>query len=228
MTDKQKPKNGRNFLITFFITLLLVMFLITFVFGINRMYISGNSMLPNLHNKEHAITFNPCWKKDQEYKRGDVIAFRADQVDPHVKIQYPGKKNIDYVKRIIGIPGDKIEFKNHTLYINDKKVNQDFIPKESATKMTEIQNYPENFENWNLTFLSETMKFWNEYSRKNTIKGRIPKDCYFVLGDNRKVSWDSRYFGYVPKSQIIGKLYEFEGNKKERQIVNNYQLKLEK
>jgi signal peptidase I len=116
--------------------------------------------------------------------RGDLVVFK-----------YPKDLSIDYIKRIVGLPGDKITYKDKTLYVNGKKA--------SLKKLSEDQEYEVFEEN----ILNSTYKI--AHSRvSESINGKfnIPEGHYFVLGDNRDNSNDSRYWGYVPESDIIGKV----------------------
>lgn len=147
-----------------------------------REVVSGPSMLPNLHDRQHIVLL-----KQQKIKRFSVIVFDAKGLDP----RQPQHK--DYVKRVIGLPGDKITYtKEGQLYINEKKTPQKFIDK--ATRIITTQNT-------NGTFTLKTLGQQFEWTHQSTT---VPKNSYFVMGDNREVSNDSRYWGFVSKSHIKG------------------------
>lgn len=149
-------KNKRKLiylLILCFSTLILVQNYI----GIVR--VNGDSMEPNLSNHEIYLSN----KKDDNYKRFDIVYFK--------------KAESIYIKRIVGLPNEYLEYKNNTLYINNKIVI-------------------ENFEHG----------FTSDYSIKGGDSTTIPSNSYFVLGDNRTDSLDSRGFGYIRKEEIIGKI----------------------
>ena len=121
------------------------------------------------------------WKQ-AKIKRMSVIVFDAHGEDP------AATQPVDYVKRVIGVPGDTISYKDGKLYVNDKEVPQKFIDEEQRTTGT---------GNWTLSSIA------NKYGwAKNPVK--VPKDSYFVLGDHRSVSNDSRYWGFVKKSKVMG------------------------
>lgn len=116
--------------------------------------------------------------------RGDLVVFK-----------YPKDPSIDYIKRIIGLPGDKIVYKNKNLYINGEK--------SSLKKLSENQTY-ELFEE---SVISSTYKIAHSPKRKSINEEyTVPDGHYFVMGDNRDNSNDSRFWGYVPKSNIVGKV----------------------
>lgn len=93
-----------------------------------------------------------------------------------------------YIKRIIGLPGDSVKVINDQLYINNKKVSEPYL-KAGKKLFSPDSNYTGNFS-----------------LQSRGLGKKVPKDSYFVMGDHRNVSKDSRYFGYVKKSAIIGKV----------------------
>ncbi len=103
----------------------------------------------------------------REPKRGDVVVFI-----------YPEDKKKDFIKRLIGLPGETIEIKGGSIYVNDKQVE------ESIFKQIYYYNRGD--------FGAEGQKIV------------VPKDSYFVLGDNSASSKDSRYWGFVPKENLLG------------------------
>ncbi|MBU0278341.1 signal peptidase I [Gemella sp. zg-570] len=119
-------------------------------------------------------------KVSKNYERGDVIVFHANETD-------------DYIKRIIGIPGDTVEVIDDVLYINGEKFEEPYLEK----KKSELKS---NSKNVNLT-----LDFNIEYLISTKSK-TVPEGSYFVMGDNRPNSTDSRSFGFVKKDTIVGKV----------------------
>lgn len=98
----------------------------------------------------------------------------------------PHTKNTLFIKRIIGVPGDTIKFKNDVLYLNGKKHKEPYLNK--GKKL----------------YANHTL-YTNNFSLSSLQMGKkVPKDCYFVMGDHRNISNDSRYIGYIKKSRIVG------------------------
>ena len=132
-----------------------------------------------------------------EPQRGDVVVFR-----------FPKNTSIDYIKRIIGLPGDKIQVKKGRLYINDKLVErfeQDTYVIDEYVKLPEYYHmYEEALPNGikhNILEISD-----NERMVDNTEEFVVPQDAFFVMGDNRDRSDDSRIsVGFVPKENLVGK-----------------------
>ena len=134
---------------------------------------------------------------DENPKRGDVIVFRK-----------PGDESIDYIKRLIGLPGDTVQVRNGILLVNNKEA------KRLKTNMGKMKNifgqekvfieYKEKFENTNFHKIIESS---DSDPFDNTIEFIVPENNFFFMGDNRDNSRDSRSseVGFVPKKNLIGK-----------------------
>lgn len=139
--------------------------------------VSGDSMYPILKDHEKVIV-SKISNTLNDIDRGDIIVFHAT-------------KNKDYVKRLIGIPGDKVVYKDDVLYINDKKIEEEYLK--------------ENRENKTNNILTEDFTV-DTLVHSNGSK-TIPNGKYLVLGDNREVSMDSRReLGLINKDQVVGKV----------------------
>ncbi|MFT9050275.1 signal peptidase I [Liquorilactobacillus nagelii] len=177
----QTLKNIFSWVLPVLIGLLIALIVRQFLFGFVK--VDGTSMYPTLQNNERVMLL-----KQAKIHHNTVIVFNADGVDHNS----PGvTKRTKYVKRVIGMPGDKVEYKrNGTVLVNGKKLSQGYI-----TKAQQI---------------SGTLDLYSGYKEATGVvlgTGKtfiVPKNSYFVLGDNRKVSNDSRYYGFVPKSKIDG------------------------
>ena len=130
--------------------------------------VSGASMYPTLHNGDRMVL-----SKVGDIHRFDVVILKAPD------------ENVEYIKRVIGMPGDTVEMKSGLLYINGKKVDQPFINTEALAKQTVFMD----------DFTLESL----------TGESKVPEGKYFVLGDNRGVSKDSRMIGFIDRSAIEGK-----------------------
>lgn len=165
---------------------------------VEPVHVSGTSMYPNLYDTEQIF----CFKKFVPIHRGSVICFNAYGLDPQCT-----KAGRIYVKRVIGLPGDTVVSKNSNIYVNGKLASQKYV--------TTSQRNSTNTGNWDLAKLS-VKNNWNIQESK------VPQGAYFVLGDNRKVSNDSRYFGYIPQSHVLGvvKVFNFNSQTTHRDNVN--------
>ena len=148
--------------------------------------ISGDSMQPNLQNNQIVMV-----NKQGEIKRGEVVVFNAYGVDPSATT--PDEK---YIKRVIGVPGDTVSDVNGVLRVNGKVVDQSFI--------SENEQVATNNRVGDWTSLAELGQSQNW---QGPISGKVPAGYYFVLGDHRSISNDSRYWGFVPKNKISGTVW---------------------
>lgn len=123
-------------------------------------------------------------------KRGDVVVFK------HLS-------GNNYVKRIIGISGDHITYKNNFVYVNNLPVNFKYNNKEIEDVKNRVCLFKEKFLDFNYFVYKSLFTKNNNY---NYIDVVVPKNCYFVLGDNRDNSNDSRYWGFICDNSIIGKV----------------------
>lgn len=128
---------------------------------------------------------------------GDVIIFK-----------YPKDTKLDYVKRIVALPGDRISIKNNKILLNNKFVdwnidnNKEFQSiMVKRYKRLHLQLIHENLNNYNHHILVDD----NVLSNKDMVEVVVPKNHYFVMGDNRNYSIDSRSWGFVPRENIKGK-----------------------
>lgn len=168
---------------------IIIFLFILFLLLIKPLQVSGISMDPTLKNKQTIFIL-----RGTKFKRMSIIAFKSDSFDVNTKDTF-------YVKRIIGIPGDTIRYSSQgKLYVNNKLINQNFItPKNKilGTLKPKISNIA--FENFDLRLL-------NKLNNIHYSGDRVPNNSYFVMGDNRAYSYDSRFFGFVPQKNVIGKL----------------------
>lgn len=209
MNTKSKNSIFEN-IRTLIYAILIAFFIRTFI--LQPFTIPSGSMLPNLlvgdylfvskysyGYSRYSLPFSPNIIKDRIFarlpERGDVVVFRL-----------PNDTDVDYIKRVIGLPGDKIQIKNGLIYINDEEVS--------------VTNYNDDY------------KYFTQYN-KNTLKNeildgkshlvldletgslgdntgiyRVPNDHYFMMGDNRDNSLDSRFIdqvGYVPFENFVGR-----------------------
>jgi signal peptidase I len=127
-------------------------------------------------------------------KRGDVVVFK-----------YPLEPSTPFIKRVIGTPGDKIEYTNKTLRVNGEVIawenEHTFIGHGKASKHTGATVHREEIGN----FFHEVLISPSRYSKNG--KYEVPKNMYFVMGDNRDNSRDSRFWGFVPESHLMGKAF---------------------
>jgi signal peptidase I len=129
----------------------------------------------------------------QDIKRGDIIVFR-----------HPTLITVDYVKRVIGVPGDHIKLVNKQVVLNGKPLTEPYV-----IHMDNYFNYRDNFPQGEPDYASDPAMAAraNQMLRENVVNGElvVPPGSYFAMGDNRDNSLDSRYWGLVPRDNITGK-----------------------
>ena len=193
----------------FFPVLLLVFALRGFI--VEPFRIPSNSMMPTLltgdfilvSKFDYGVSVPVLNKKIIEFKkpeRGDVIVFRYPNYEKNDKYQ-----GADFIKRIVGIPGDTVVHYADRLSINGKKMAyenfKDYQGVESGSEMTGFKHKRELLGNNPHDILLDP----NQNSQR--AKTVVPEGHYFVMGDNRSRSSDSRFWGFVPEKYIIGKAF---------------------
>jgi signal peptidase I len=142
-------------------------------------------------------------------QRGDVMVFR-----------YPPKPSLDYIKRVVGVPGDEVAYLNKRLTINGQPVSKepvaDFFDEDA---MAYYKQYEEVFgdkrhrilnDDKRPAFIPGVENFPNRDNCRYSVEGvvcKVPEGHYFMMGDNRDNSLDSRYWGFVPDRNIVGKAF---------------------
>ena len=135
------------------------------------------------------------WKREPP-KHGDVIVFK-----------YPRDESLNYIKRVVGVPGDEVEIKNKVVYVNGVELKMDEFPGDKISK-----DMDDKFSQYNLKYFHTTngrhnyvvMVDADNYFISDYPKHVVPPGNYFVMGDNRDFSADSRAWGYVPFENIKG------------------------
>lgn len=140
------------------VVLIVVVFIKIFV--VSPIRVNGPSMLETLQDKD-IMLLDKIGYHFQKIKRFDIVVIHLD--------------NEDIIKRVIGLPGESIEYKNNKLYVNGKQVKENFSHRKT-----------------------------DDFSLYDLDLKKIPKDSYLVLGDNRIDSLDSRVLGCIPKERIKG------------------------
>ena len=150
---------------------------------------------------KHSFPFSPPILNKRvlfsEPKRGDVIVFKT-----------PVDNRTDYIKRLIGLPGDKIQFIDSNIYINNNEILKSLLSKTDkifcGNRTIDVYTFEENLQN-KKSYLTVYLK---NFPYSNSDLFVVPDDHYFFLGDNRDCSKDSRYLssvGYVHKENLVGK-----------------------
>ncbi len=186
MAEPFKKSTLREYFESIVIAVILALFIRTFV--VQAFKIPTGSMENNLLIGDHLLvnkmvfgpTISPLERSIMpvgEIKRGDVIVFK-----------YPEEPDRDFIKRVIGLPGETLEVREKKVYINGKPLDEPYVhflqPPASASEYSEVTSYD---------------------VRERYGPVTIPADQYFMMGDNRDNSQDSRYWGFLPRELVKGK-----------------------
>ena len=142
--------------------IIVVVVILVRTFIITPVIVSGNSMKPNFNDGE-LLLVRKIKYNEKTIKRFDVVVIKKDKEE--------------IIKRVIGLPGDKVEYIDNKLYINGEYIKEPFLNDDVYT---------------------------TNFSLSDINLEKIPENCYLVLGDNREISLDSRTFGCFSKDKILG------------------------
>ena len=179
MAAPKKKSLFREYTEALLVALALALVIRTFI--VQAFKIPSGSMLETLQIGDHLLVskflYGIKWPLSDTYavrgfepERGDIVVFR-----------YPNNRDIDYIKRIIGVPGDTIEIRNKQLIRNGQPVNESYIKHSQPTLMLPV--------------------------RDNYGPVTVPEGKYFMMGDNRDDSQDSRFWGFVSRPDLHGKAW---------------------
>ncbi|MBL94896.1 MAG: Signal peptidase I [Alphaproteobacteria bacterium MarineAlpha3_Bin5] len=212
-TNRKKPGSLGELLATIFWAMIIAFSIRTV--GYEPFNIPSGSMIPSLligdylfvskfsyGYSRYSIPFSPPLLPKTRMlfskpKRGDVIVFKL-----------PSDTSIDYIKRLIGLPGDEIQIQNGILHINGKAVERrkisNFIEEADSGLTRQIPRYIETLPNGKEYFILEES---DDLFSDNTQVYRVPKNHYFMMGDNRDRSKDSRFtsVGFIPRENLVGR-----------------------
>ncbi|MDP3888858.1 MAG: signal peptidase I [bacterium] len=156
------------------VVLALSIFVISYLFLVQPHQVRGNSMYPNFENNDFLLTDKISYRFQQPH-RGDIVIFKAPSSEPCIE------EECEYIKRLIGLPGETISIKDGSYLINNEKLDELYLPQDLKTG-------PALFLPAGKTITMGT-------------------DEYFFSGDNRPYSRDSRAFGSIKKDAIVGKAW---------------------
>ena len=150
---------------------------------------------------KHSFPFSPPIFSGRflynEPKRGDITVFKT-----------PSDNRTDYIKRLIGLPGDTIQFISGNIYLNGNEILKTAVDKNDYAFCGNLKVKTMTFEEKLPDGKKYIATYFKDYTLQNTDKFTVPKDYFFFLGDNRDCSKDSRFLsevGYVHKNNLVGK-----------------------
>ena len=187
-----------------FPVLLLVLVVRSFLFEPYK--IPTGSMIPTLHVGDFIVVNKyayglrwPVWNKKfidiGEPQRGDVAVFR-----------FPPDPSMNYIKRVIAVPGDTVVYRNKHLYINGEKMALEAIGQytKADTKCGTPRSGEVRYKEM-LSGIEHDILIRNGWGNAPAQSFEVPEGQYFMMGDNRDNSTDSRYWGFVPEENLVGR-----------------------
>lgn len=191
----------REYAESLLVTIILALFGTTFV--LQAFKIPSPSMVPTLQIGDHLLVnkfifggHGAWYEKVLPYRairRGDIIVFK-----------FPFDAHEHYVKRVIGIPGDRVKMVDGQVYVNEVALNEPYVYHDPAAH---YHPFNDSFPPTSPHFLREQVRpEWGEELLQHVKGGElvVPPDKYFAMGDNRDQSWDSRYWGFVDRDAVMG------------------------
>ncbi len=160
----------------------LILAVIIRTFFIQAFKIPSGSMLETLQIGDHLLVSKIIYGIKIPFLDKFIVTFAEPQQGDIIVFEYPEDESKDFIKRIVGLPGDTIEIRNKDVYRNGQKLVEPYVKHTDA-------------------MIQETS------SRDNKGPLVVPPDKYFVMGDNRDESYDSRFWGFVDKAKIKGKAW---------------------
>jgi signal peptidase I len=202
--ERAEPHHAtvREYIESLLVTVILALFGTTFV--VQAFKIPSQSMEPTLLVGDHLLVNKFIfggrghWYDGmlpyREIHRGDIIVFK-----------FPFQDHPHYVKRVIGVAGDRIKIVDQQVYVNGKRISEPYIVRDKAAP---YDPFGDNFPPRSPEYLQSNMQpEWSDEIFQYIDNGEIvvPAGKYFAMGDNRDHSWDSRFWGFVDRDAIMGR-----------------------
>jgi len=202
-TEDERPRVV-EYARSFFPVFLIVLALRSFV--VEPFRIPSNSMMPTLLTGDFILVNKFDYGIRLPVTDTKIISIGTPQRGDVIVFRYPEDPSIPFIKRVVGLPGDRVEYRNKILYINGKEMKQ--VP---------LGTYVGHWSGSGMTGASLREEYLGKVKHKILIETAfppategqmvVPPHSYFVMGDNRDNSRDSRYWGTVPDANLIGKAF---------------------
>lgn len=162
----------------------LILALFIRAYFVQAFKIPSGSMIPTLLIGDHLLVNKFLYGTEIPFSNDKILIIRKPERGDIIVFRFPHEPDRDFIKRIIAMEGDTIEIKNKNVYVNGAKLNEPYIQHTDIYVIT-----------------------GGREPRDNSALQTVPKDMYFVMGDNRDQSFDSRYWGFVHANDIRGKAF---------------------
>lgn len=197
--NEQQRETTIEFLASVAAVLVTGLFIITFI--VQAFEIPSSSMENTLLIGDHVFVNREVFSPRTQWL-GLLIPYRSIRRQDVVVFLHPKEPGLYVVKRIIGLPGDRIHLRDGAVYRNGEKLNEPYVIHSGDTYNPYRDNFPAiSPAGYNIA--PEWQLMMKQYIEGDDIV--VPPDSYFAMGDNRDVSADSRYWGFVPQRNVIGR-----------------------
>jgi signal peptidase I len=199
--EKKEPTTLREYAESLLVTVILALFGTSFV--VQAFKIPSQSMEQSLLVGDHLLVNKFVFGgRDSWYDR--LLPYREIRRGEIIVFKFPFDDHAHYVKRVIGVPGDRIKIADQHVYVNGTPLSEPYKVHDPAS----YDPYGDNFPPASRHFLQRNVRSeWAEAILSHVEGGElvVPPDKYFVMGDNRDHSWDSRYWGFVDREAVMGR-----------------------
>ncbi|MGH9773478.1 MAG: signal peptidase I [Candidatus Acidiferrales bacterium] len=197
----QSKSSLREYAESLLVTILLALYATTFI--VQAFKIPSQSMEPTLMVGDHLLV-NKFIFGGRGHWFEKILPYRAVERGDVIVFKFPFDDHPHYVKRVIGLPGERIKIIDRQVYINGLRLGEPY----AVHKPYPTDPFGDDFPPTDRYFLNGGLRpEWAGEILKHVVKGEliVPPDHYFVMGDNRESSWDSRYWGFVHRDAIMGR-----------------------
>jgi len=179
-------------------TLVIAIFVVTFI--VQAFQIPSESMEKTLLIGDYLLVDKLHFGQDSLWDK--VIPYRLVRRGDIVVFHYPVDPSVHFVKRVVGIPGDKLRLIDRQVYVNGAPLNEPYVH-----YFRPHDSYRDEFPRLDLAVMPSVSGTWWTQMQKLFVDNQliVPEGYYFVMGDNRDDSLDSRYWGFVPRENIVGR-----------------------
>ncbi|QJT09775.1 signal peptidase I [Oceanidesulfovibrio marinus] len=163
------------------IVIAFILAMIIRAFFVQAFKIPSGSMLETLQIGDHLLVSKLIYGVKVPFTDIEVVEFSQPERGDVIVFEYPVNPSQDFIKRVIGLPGDTVEIRNKDVYVNGKKLDEPYVQHTDSRILESL--------------------------RDNMAPRTVPENEYFVMGDNRDESHDSRFWGFVDRHKIEGKAW---------------------